>query len=97
MNETALLWLLGVAVTLLLAIAGVLGWVVRWMLEHHKQCHSVPMQEIAMLKTDVAAMKIEDHRLATNIHKIRGDFSPMTAFAALAREIVLESTKQKKG
>ena len=94
MTKDVLLWILGLLGTTNLAV---MGWILRWIFAHHKQCHSTPLQQLAVVINDIQTLKKEDRRLADNIHDIREDFSPMTAWSELAREIVLKSQEKNRG
>lgn len=87
MSESTLLWLFGGVFGALLLLAGVLGWVVRWIIQHHQTCHSQPMAAAAALEQRVAGLEDETARLARNAHDDRNHLGRVSIWVETMREV----------
>jgi hypothetical protein len=67
-------------------LATALAWVVRWIVQHHRQCHTQPLARVAALEQRIAGCEDECERLAKNAHDDRNKLSQVSLWSEMLRE-----------
>jgi hypothetical protein len=75
-----------IAGALVSVVIGWAIWITKWVIGHNKACHSKSNEEIAKLRAELDAAKVESRRIADNYHDLRDQVSPVAVWFQLAGE-----------